>query len=451
MVTDEIVDTRGKKSTNEAADIKWKCSSACKPLTTTETQAILELKQKISECSMREVRKCLDTCDSGCPNGHYNKATATTHNAALTTKCMGHPFVCFLDSGCTSKLRILRAASTHFPVLRRFLGALYRAINSHNLICDMDKALCEGDFHYLMSATGSNDFKSVLSNIIDMSSAQSAPNKSSGFRRPDLELDLLTTYADTIVEYERAVDDYPVIPCMSCEQLYSRKSVSCVRLTDNLDTNVWPLLKTHWENANPDADSSEHLYMCSYCKSRIRNGKMPPRCVLNGLQVVKMPPELYKLDSLSKQFIQRAKAYQVVVRLGTYTAKVPIYNSIKACKGNMFFLPLPMKKTMQTMDSSSSGDKCALPDPELYIIVNGKPTNKQIIWRSLVNVSDVKAAVRKLKETNWLYKLVAWMRWPRKLWWKLSAVLPAPCCRRSLRMMSWVFRITPCVTSTCSR
>ena len=82
------------------------------------------------------------------------------------------------------------------------------------------------------------------------------------------------------------------------------------------------------------------LLMCDYCKSSLRQNKMPPRCVLNGLEVIPIPEELKKLDDLSKQLIQRAKAFQTVVRLGTYAnKKVPSYNSLKACKGNMFFLP----------------------------------------------------------------------------------------------------------------
>ena len=55
----------------------------------------------------------------------------------------------------------------------------------------------------------------------------------------------------------------------------------------------------------------------------------------------------------------------------------------------MLFLPLPLKKTFETF-------------PELYIIVNGKPTTSKVVWRSLVNVNNVKTAVRKLKEINWL-------------------------------------------------
>ena len=59
---------------------------------------------------------------------------------------------------------------------------------------------------------------------------------------------------------------------------------------------------------------------------------MPSRCVLNGLLVVEIPVESSGLDCLSKQFIQQAKAYQTVVQLGMYAAKVPTYNSLKASR-----------------------------------------------------------------------------------------------------------------------
>ena len=74
----------------------------------------------------------------------------------------------------------------------------------------------------------------------------------------------------------------------------------------------------------------------------------------------------------------RAKCYQTVVRQGTYTGKVPVYNSLKVCKGTMFSLPLPLNKTLETLDQvqPTSNVKTALPNPELFIIVppvNGKP------------------------------------------------------------------------------
>ena len=111
--------------------------------------------------------------------------------------------------------------------------------------------------------------------------------------------------------------------------------------------------------------------------------------------------------ALSKQLIQRAKAFQTVVRLGTYTGKVPTYNSLKACHGAMFFLPLPFEKTVQTIEEvGSSSSSVELPPPELYIIVNGKPSKQKVMWRSLVDINAIKAAIQKLKEVNWLYKAV---------------------------------------------
>ena len=45
-----------------------------------------------------------------------------------------------------------------------------------------------------------------------------------------------------------------------------------------------------------------------------------------------------------------------------------------------------------------------LPDPELYIMVNGRPTKDKIVWQGLVDIDNVKGAVEKLKDTNWLYR-----------------------------------------------
>ena len=70
----------------------------------------------------------------------------------------------------------------------------------------------------------------------------------------------------------------------------------------------------------------------------------------------------------------------------------------------MFFLPLPVGKTLETLHSIEDGQTQSLPDPELYIILNGKPTKNKVVWQKLVDVNRVKKAFHKLKEINWLYK-----------------------------------------------
>ena len=78
------------------------------------------------------------------------------------------------------------------------------------------------------------------------------------------------------------------------------------------------------------------ITLCNYCKPSIWDNVLPNLCVLNGLETVPVPQELQQLDALSTQLIQLAKCYQTVVRLGTYTKKVPTYNSLKPAKEQCF-------------------------------------------------------------------------------------------------------------------
>ena len=94
--------------------------------------------------------------------------------------------------------------------------------------------------------------------------------------------------------------------------------------------------------------------------------------------------------------------------------KVPSYNSLKACQGTMF---LPLDKTLQTIEDVENNttvpiennttvpieNNTTVPDPELYILISGKPSKNKVLWQSLVNVDQVKAAVQKLRSINWLY------------------------------------------------
>ena len=170
-------------------------------------------------------------------------------------------------------------------------------------------------------------------------------------------------------------------------------------------SDKWQALKAYMYMSDPDATNKTH-YVCQYCRPILNKDNLPSRCVLNGLEVEPVPKELANLDQLSKQLIQKAKAFQAVYRLGTYTGKVPSHNSLKACKGTMFFLPLPLEKTVKTLDEVSKKDDGAatgLPNPELFIIVNSKSKSSKVVWQSLIDICALRDALRKLKDINWVY------------------------------------------------
>ena len=394
VMANEISSSGNETSKKGKQPLKWCCSSECKTLTEAEVAAVVNLKQAF-EKPMEELRTALYACDNGCPNGHYTKAVVREHAGSIVVDLQGHTLPCFNDGGCCSQLRILRAASTHYSVLRTLLNHVYSAITSHLGVLNIDKALSTGDLHFLKEITKVPDFAMFLTNDLDCSYEQHIDAAVADSVLKSVESRLLIAHAQVISDLEKEFDDDPEHACCSCERLHQRKSVTKVKLSDSLGSKVWPALKAFIVEQNPDANE-QVLYMCNYCKALVKKDEMPPRCVLNGLQTISM-------DCLSRQLIQRAKCYQTVVRLGMYTAKVPVYNSLKACKGTMFFLPLPFNKTLKTLEEVEH-PSTALPEPELYIIVNGRPTKGEVVWRSLVNVDLVKTATKTLKEINWLYK-----------------------------------------------
>ena len=69
-------------------------------------------------------------------------------------------------------------------------------------------------------------------------------------------------------------------------------------------------------------------------------------------------------------------------------------------QGKHVFSYFAFHKTERTINDTN------LADPELYIILNGVPTKKKVIWRSLIDINSLKAAIAKLKDINWLYSSV---------------------------------------------
>ena len=190
---------------------KWECSGECKIVTDIEVNAILTLKA-VFEKPIQEVRHALDKCDDGCPNGHYSKVSSVG--------LKGYPLVCSIDGGgCLSKLRLLRAASTHFPVLRQFLHEVYSAIRSHICVFQIDQALCIGNHQKLMEITEVDRFEGLLSNDVESSYEQCTDTEHAGsaLRQPNLEAQLLITHAGLIAELEKEIDDFPDHACCSCE------------------------------------------------------------------------------------------------------------------------------------------------------------------------------------------------------------------------------------------
>ena len=213
---DDKTASGGKHDKKKSA--KWRCSSECKTIQQSEIDAIVSLKQAF-ELPMPDLRRALHTCDDGCPNQHYSKpVVCTSFNSDNTSPLytpkerQGHPLVCFNDGGCNSKLRILRSAATHYPILRIFLGNLYHAIRSHSTIYNIDAALNMGDFLSLMEILKIDDFETLLgNNVTSADTKELHDNVTSALQDPDLESNLIIDHSQLISNLKRRL---MIIPSM---------------------------------------------------------------------------------------------------------------------------------------------------------------------------------------------------------------------------------------------
>lgn len=65
-------------------------------------------------------------------------------------------------------------------------------------------------------------------------------------------------------------------------------------------------------------------------------------CILNNLHVNDVPRVISSLNMFETMLIQRAKAFQTIVKMGTViNKKLPQGQMIQKIKGRTFHLPLP--------------------------------------------------------------------------------------------------------------
>ena len=233
----------GERDPKSERPFKWKCTHECKLPTLDEWTRIVGIKALFKD-QTHKLLQHLSNIDSGCYNGHYT-CQLTGHELA------GHPLTCTV-SGSESKLRILRAASPHYPKLRRFLAALYESIRNNKHILSLDEALQSDDFEMLVKLCYDDDYQKSLSSetVMDtssnVSSIQDAPVGLQQLQLPDLEADLYLGYAEMIANLEKKLSDDAEFACSPCKnkgipwytsccicQIYSVIRMLCISLSYN--------------------------------------------------------------------------------------------------------------------------------------------------------------------------------------------------------------------------
>ena len=259
-----------------------------------------------------KLRQGLDDVDSDCTNGHY-ACRITGRELA------GHPLPCTI-AGCQSKLRTLRAASPHYPMLRLFLILLYQTLRNHKFISSIDSALRSGSFESLALLCGYSRYQKLFSGTEKVHDKLLEIQQPS---LPDLESKLHVQHAEMIAELEAKLADDPEYPCCSCERLHQKKNVTAFEFFEpqRFTSNMWLTLKAYMYMSDPDVISKTH-YVCRYCRFSLNKDSMPSRCVLNGLEVEPVPIELQSTGNVKKQYFPITRCMILTRRMNARSTSI---------------------------------------------------------------------------------------------------------------------------------
>ena len=194
---------------------KWMCTAECKLPDADAREKINALVSDFEEKIIPELRQALDEIDTGCPYLHHRtpftckwEEGVRRYSQECTRPLRGHPLPCALeDSECPSLLRMLRAATPHFPRLHEMLKPLYGAISNNKFITRIDKALSEGDFVGLCLWLNLSEYANLLGPSNQSAFLYSPLDSSSGpqFQEPNLPDLLQVEHAELIKVFRKEI------------------------------------------------------------------------------------------------------------------------------------------------------------------------------------------------------------------------------------------------------
>ena len=249
--------------------------------------------RKIIECTPDTARRYIQHIDD-CTNAF-----------AKEELFQGHPLVCYISSPpCQSPMLYLRMIAPHFPDIRRVVQMLYEVRRHDRKISEIELALKCGNLEKITEITEiakRNRLREIESEHHPLCETEIYEQHKEGYER----------------FFERCLD-VAKHPCLSC---YQRDCSHLDSLRVLPTSHEWNDLMEYNENRPDCNDGLPGGFICKYCLNYFRQGKLPPRCILNGLQFGIIPQQIATLNPFEKNLIQRAKCFQTVNRMGTVAKK----------------------------------------------------------------------------------------------------------------------------------
>ena len=366
---DKDDDESSQKALDAVPSLQWHCDEYCRLPTNWE-----DLVQQIYNTFNMDGGKVEEAV-----NEVYEEA-----GECMSAYKRGYPYPCATVGNCTKRLCVLWQTSPHSLPLRTLLGYVVSVRSWHRFWNHFNeqflKARSKKSLDRLVAhakhALKRDEKKDVVSTI---------------HRKSYQEQDLIETYAKELHTFFNAIQDVPIYPCLCCNILQRRHNVRCISKVDYTGHKLLQKVVEHRHREETKQD-----FICDLCLLKLKAGVCPPRACLSDLCIDAVPPEIANLNTFEQMLIQQVKSFQTCIRLGVKAGKRPPSEMVRASRGTIVHLPLPLQENVKVMNTISAEN--------LNIIVNGLPTRAGLVWQHFVRPKAVLAALKILKAINPLYK-----------------------------------------------
>ena len=418
-------DKQSKKSREKRVEAEW-CRTSCIPATHDEIDLFKQVLRSCLQLDVRNGRQFIRDSNI-CPS--YDD---DTHMYKLIVDKRNHPETCYQSDAadwngegppCVSSLRRLKRLSYHYKKVRSIFNIMNELKVADKFISDFDTATAVGDVAYLLKLL---DFKPHYSpKTFELERSHTVVN----------EATIMETYGHHYTNYLKAISSLPSVPCISCNVLHIADQDHC-----RLITNRWGKLReegSEYSKLLEYLQSNEWIRkggvrvetligrrLCNYCWGKMQKGEMPRTSLRNHMDIGRVPPVITALNQFERLFIKLASHFAVYVKLGTTLGKRKSNEKMLAIKGFAVNIPVPMQVNIKDL---GVGRPAKLIDPNNFIMLHGLPTKSNVVWKSLVDVNKIFAALEWLIINNPLYNHIRLPDSPEDLLPHVDSQLEAMC------------------------
>ena len=187
-------------------------------------------------------------------------------------------------------------ASTSFPDTRRVVQMLYEVCGHDRKIIEIEHALQHGKLDKL----------SEIANIAKSNPLRHFPIDN----QPLSETQIYEQHKAADEKFGERCLDFAKYPCISCDKLCYRRDCSHLGSLCILPNSCeWDALVDYNEHRPEHNDGLPEGFICKYCLNYFRQGKLPSRCILNGLQFGDIPQEISELNAFEKNINTKSKMF----------------------------------------------------------------------------------------------------------------------------------------------